>query len=140
MTKPLYIILFIIVPLIHKAQTYTTESKNCGACSKEVSIYSKVGMTCPHCGVEWGKENTTRTNSYKNETYSYYTKAIPKKTCNVRSSPSTYASIVASADQNNKFDIVEIKGDWVQIKFVIDSYYGQQTSYGWIYKSLLYLE
>ncbi len=139
-TKHIYIILFIIAPLIQKAQTYTTESKNCGACGKEVSVYSQIGMTCPHCGVTWGKENTTRTNSYKTETYSYYTKAIPKKTCNVRSYPSTDAPIVGSADQNNKFDIVEIRGSWVQIKYVETTYFGQQTYYGWIYKSLLYLE
>lgn len=47
-----------------KAQSYRTQSKSCGSCGREVSIHSKTGDYCPHCGVYWGYENETRTSSY----------------------------------------------------------------------------
>ena len=40
-----------------------TESKRCGKCGQSVSNNSTVGMRCPHCGVRWGSENTTNTQS-----------------------------------------------------------------------------
>ena len=42
------------------SQNNTLESKSCGSCGKQVSIYSRIGMTCPHCGVKWGYENEMR--------------------------------------------------------------------------------
>lgn len=42
----------------------TTTSKSCGKCGSKVSIYSKVGDTCPYCGVKWGRENTSSTRTY----------------------------------------------------------------------------
>ena len=37
----------------------TSISKSCGACGERVSNNSKVGDTCPHCGVRWGYETTS---------------------------------------------------------------------------------
>jgi len=48
------------------AQTTTTVSKKCGKCQKPVSSSSKVGDTCPHCGVRWGYENTTTSSTTVN--------------------------------------------------------------------------
>ena len=52
-----------------KAHSYTTQSKSCGSCGKQVSIYSKIGDYCPHCGVRWGYENERRT-TYSSPDYS----------------------------------------------------------------------
>ena len=51
------------------SQTYSSlTTANCGKCGKAVSSSAKVGDSCPHCGVRWGKENTTTTNSIINST------------------------------------------------------------------------
>ncbi|MEA5405942.1 SH3 domain-containing protein [Arcicella sp. DC2W] len=74
-----FVIKIIIVILIANvieiesiySQTYsTTTTANCGKCGKTVSSSAKVGDSCPHCGVRWGKENKTTTNikSNKNST------------------------------------------------------------------------
>ncbi|MES2518174.1 MAG: hypothetical protein V4585_08710 [Bacteroidota bacterium] len=49
------------------SQTKSSVSANCGKCGKSVSPYAKVGDTCPHCGVRWGKENSTTTNINTNK-------------------------------------------------------------------------
>jgi hypothetical protein len=36
----------------------TAVSKSCGSCGRGVPSSSKVGDTCPHCGVRWGYETT----------------------------------------------------------------------------------
>jgi len=81
-------ITFLLISCIVYGQTTTTESKSCGACKKSVSIYSKIGDICPHCGVRWGDENTSITSDYKsNKSYPTYsntnqTKAKTKKKSN----------------------------------------------------------
>lgn len=45
------------------SQTMTTVSKNCGKCGGVVSSFAGIGERCPHCGVIWGNERTTRTTS-----------------------------------------------------------------------------
>ena len=130
-----------------KAQTYTTESKNCGSCQREVSINSRIGDKCPHCGVIWGRENTTHTTDYNSynvtssNSYNYsYTTAMTSSNCNVRSYPSTSASILGTASAFQSFEVVKVGKNWVQVKIsVYDSYLGYTTSYGWIHKSLLTL-
>jgi competence protein ComGC len=47
---------------INRGEPSSLVSKSCGACGKKVSKSSKVGDTCPHCGVRWGYETTTYTN------------------------------------------------------------------------------
>ncbi len=49
-----------------------SESKHCGKCGKSVSVKSRAGMICPHCGVKWGRENTTHTQSYNIDSYNNY--------------------------------------------------------------------
>ncbi|RZK05200.1 MAG: hypothetical protein EOO46_16015 [Flavobacterium sp.] len=70
------------------AQTTTTVSKKCGKCGKSVSINSKIGDICPHCGVRWGYENSTTTSTtvvrpkYENyiDIYSPYTSSAKTST------------------------------------------------------------
>jgi hypothetical protein len=77
-TLKLIIYLFLFSPLLFncdvEAQTKRhkrshvskSHSKSCGSCGVAVSVNSTVGMTCPHCGVTWGTENTTQRTSYDN--------------------------------------------------------------------------
>ena len=60
------------------SQSYSAIKKNCGSCQGIVSASSKIGDYCPHCGVRWGYENTTKKESqsntiarYSNSSYSY---------------------------------------------------------------------
>lgn len=64
-----------------KAQSYTTQSKSCGSCGKQVSIHSKIGDYCPHCGVRWGYENERRT-TYSSPDYSKSFEDMSKKVYN----------------------------------------------------------
>lgn len=51
---------------------------SCGNCFKQVSKNSKVGQSCPHCGVTWGKERQSLT--FKTEVKPTYQKQpIQKK-------------------------------------------------------------
>lgn len=63
---------FSMSSVAYSQNYYTTQSKSYGACGKEVSANSTVGMRCPHCGVVWGRENerttTKKSNSY-NKSY-----------------------------------------------------------------------
>ena len=133
-----------LVTFSTKAQTYTTESKRCGSCQGQVSIYSSIGDRCPHCGVKWGYENTSYTNkkqtSYDYYSYNNYSTAMTNSNCNIRSYPSTGASIIGKANAYQSFEVVEVGNNWVQIKVSIyDSYLGYTTSYGWINRSLVSL-
>jgi len=38
----------------------STISKSCGTCGKPVSVAAMAGGRCPHCGVYWSTERTTR--------------------------------------------------------------------------------
>jgi hypothetical protein len=55
-------------------RTTTSHSKSCGSCGKPVSVNSRIGMTCPHCGVRWGDEHTTNRTTYDNSNDNDYTK------------------------------------------------------------------
>jgi hypothetical protein len=71
---PCFIILICYIPFISFSQN-TTLSKRCGKCQKTVSINSKIGDYCPHCGVRWGYENTstsTINNSNSGKSLNYY--------------------------------------------------------------------
>ena len=134
------------VSLETSAQSYTTESKRCGSCQKEVSINSRVGMTCPHCGVVWGRENTSRTTSKytsysnNNNPYSSISFATTNSTCNLRSYQSTSAAIIEKIPAFKTLDVIEVEGDWVKVKYTYyDIYNGYQTTCGYIYKGLLTL-
>lgn len=45
------------------AQSTSVISKTCGNCGKSVSVHSKIGQRCPHCGFIWGSENSITRNS-----------------------------------------------------------------------------
>lgn len=150
------IILVISLTILHftsfttKAQTYTTESKSCGSCQKEVSVNSRVGMRCPHCGVRWGYENSHTKHTGFNKKYDFttyndyngssYSTALTNSKCNVRSYPSTSAEVLGKASAYQSFEVITVDGNWVQVKVsVYDSYLGTTTSFGWIHKSLVTL-
>lgn len=67
------------------SQTYTTTSKNCGKCSKSVSANAKIGDRYPHCGVIWGRENTSKSTStyiYSSSPSSLNYSSLPKTSTN----------------------------------------------------------
>jgi hypothetical protein len=99
--------------------SYTTVSKNCGSCSKPVSSDSRVGMRCPHCGVRWGYENSTRSTSVSTVSRNIPSSgfASTARTANVRSGPSIDNSIVSTLPPFTSVTIIGKSGNWVKVKF-----------------------
>ena len=127
-------------------QTYTTESKNCGSCNKQVSNNSKVGMTCPHCGVRWGYENESKSTkyNYKTPSYNYYDNKSYKlseftsSNANLRSLPSIYGDILTVVPANTSVSILKKVGNWFYVEFSYnDDNFGSKIIYGYIHKSLI---
>lgn len=138
-----------------KAQTYTTESKSCGSCGKEVSNNSRIGMTCPHCGVRWGYENERRTTSYKksytrkpNYSSNYsspdYSKSfgMTHTNVNLRSKPSTKSNIIAEIPAHTSVSIISKSGSWyyISVQLFNENYgrYDIKTYKGYIHSSLIH--
>lgn len=135
-----------------KAQTYTTESKSCGSCGKEVSNNSRIGMTCPHCGVRWGYENERRTTSYKksytrkpNYSSNYsspdYSKSfgMTHTNVNLRSKPSTKSNIIAEIPAHTSVSIISKSGSWYYISVqLFNENYDIRTYKGYIHSSLIH--
>lgn len=99
------------VPNVY-SQTYTTSTKNCGKCGKQVSASAKVGDRCPHCGVVWGRENshsttTTIPSVYPNSSY-------PITSSNPKSQSTTNATKVEVDDSRATKSETE---EWVLEKF-----------------------
>ncbi|MBX2963693.1 MAG: hypothetical protein KF687_14365 [Cyclobacteriaceae bacterium] len=103
MKNPLRLFLVFTMICFWSLSSYsqTTLSKRCGKCSKEVSINSKVGDTCPHCGVRWGYESTSTTTIPSSSTpyLDYYqspvksnTSSSQKKTTPVKIPPNPFKS------------------------------------------------
>jgi hypothetical protein len=119
------------------AQSYTKESKSCGKCKKEVSVNSRVGMTCPHCGVEWGRENKTTDysgyNSFNNKTI-----AVTNTNCNVRSYGSKNAEILDKLSAVTPLTILAIDGDWLKVSYsYYEIGYGIYSGKGWVHRSVV---
>lgn len=146
----LALLLLCTFSMAYSQSYYTTESKSCGACGKEVSIYSRVGMRCPHCGVIWGRENEHRTTSYRYDTpkyedgydeyedYSY--KGLRRTTTaklNLRYSPSTKSSIVKQLPIYTSVTIQYKKGDWYYVNCdLYDEYLSRFQKYeGYVHSS-----
>ncbi len=99
-TKFVIIIAFLCFFNVINAQTYTTESKSCGSCRKEVSIYSQIGDYCPYCHVRWGYENTSKETS----TTSYNT-AYPNLPDFPVSTPKSYDTFQSKIDYHDRYNI-----------------------------------
>jgi predicted RNA-binding Zn-ribbon protein involved in translation (DUF1610 family) len=129
------------------SQSYTTESKSCGACGKPVSNSSTVGMTCPHCGARWGRENTHTSSStrYTNSSYDYsntdygYSKSsgITNSKANLRESPSSKSSIKAIIPSYTSLSIISRTGSWYYVKYSFYNGYSFEETQGYVYKSLV---
>lgn len=120
--------------------SYTTVSKNCGSCSKPVSSDSRVGMRCPHCGVRWGYENSTRSTSVRTVSRNIPTSgyATTATTANVRSGPSTDYGVVTTLSPNTMVTITDKVGNWVKVTFTdYVSYFAEFEQTGYIRADLL---
>lgn len=136
------------------AQTYTTESKNCGSCGKTVSNNSRVGMRCPHCGVRWGYENESRTTSYENIKEASYTQPIRpshnniayssnigmvKSNANLRKGSSTKAQVIKVLPSHSIITIINRSGDWYYVEYLdydMNSYQSRKLQ-GYLHKSVV---
>lgn len=124
-------------------QSYTTSSKSCGSCGGAVSSNSQIGMKCPHCGVRWGYENTTRSTSYSSHSNS--TRDIPSSgsattsaSANLRTGPSTNYSVICTMPIYTSLTILDSKGSWVKVSYQdYSSLYGNANRTGWVHSSLL---
>lgn len=157
MIKKLILGMFLlgVVPTFNtdiKAQTYTTESKSCGSCGKKVSNNSRIGMTCPHCGVRWGYENETRTTREYNlpsqgyttyDTPSYYDYSnsfgFISSNANLRSQPTTKSKIVTKIPAYTSVSIISKKGAWYYVSVQkLNQNYNYTTYRGYIHSSLIH--
>ena len=152
---------FLFAPLFLFSQNWVTESKSCGSCGGIVSKTAKVGDRCPHCGVTWGRENTTRTSSsyydytpsynyssYGYPSYNYSSVAIDsyattRKNTNLRSSASTKSSVKTVIPAYSSVYVLKKSGNWYYVRYETASrdYWGlirQEMLYGWVYYNLLF--
>lgn len=131
----LYIILLLpLFTLVYPSESqaqYQTSSKTCGKCNKPVSVDSKVGMRCPHCGVRWGTENTSYQTEYKYyNTYGsdYYSGSSSKikrngsyvnvnRNSNLRTEPNTSGRIRGFIKEGNQVKIIKKKESWYYISY-----------------------
>lgn len=119
-------------------QSYTTVTKSCGSCGGAVSSNSCVGMTCPHCHVRWGYENTSRSTSYSTKTIPSSGSASTTASANLRTGPSTNYSVVCTMPAYTSLSILDKSGNWVKVSYSdYSGYYGSTTKTGWVSASLL---
>ncbi|MEY4875201.1 MAG: hypothetical protein RL708_350 [Bacteroidota bacterium] len=126
------------------AQTYTTttESKHCGACGHEVSIYSHAGMTCPYCGAHWGSENTsTSYSTATNYSSNYYNNSTPSgyisSNANLRQSASFYGNILTVMQGGTFVRVINTYGDWCYVEYTYFNGYYNDTIKGYVHRSLI---
>jgi uncharacterized protein YgiM (DUF1202 family) len=76
-------------------------------------------MRCPHCGVRWGYENSTRSTSVSTVSRNIPSSgfASTARTANVRSGPSIDNSIVSTLPPFTSVTIIGKSGNWVKVKF-----------------------
>ena len=130
------------------AQTITTQSKNCGACNRQVSNNSRPGMRCPHCGVRWGGENTSYTQSYSHsidnfnysapDIFGYSSKfGITNSRANVRVGPGKDYYVQDVLDDFTNVTILERIGNWYKVTYNQYSSWGIVERTGYVHKSLI---
>jgi predicted RNA-binding Zn-ribbon protein involved in translation (DUF1610 family) len=123
----------------------TKLSANCGKCGRAVAATSRVGQRCPHCGVVWGRENTTTTTSPSYYNSDFGTTKMPDlseytssgslggmsgmggspfenetntiRTCTLRAAPSTKAVGLGSISKNSSVTILKRSGEWVKVSY-----------------------
>lgn len=54
-----YLLTLLLICISFALIAQKIRGKACGSCGKPVSVQSKIGDICPHCGVKWGSENAT---------------------------------------------------------------------------------
>lgn len=123
-------------------QTTTTESKSCGSCGKKVSNNSKIGMTCPHCGVRWGYENEHKSTNYNYNynfpTYSTSTSiGYTNANSNLRTFPSKSAPILTVVPKNTMVTVKEMVGDWYKVEYSYYENYQTKKISGYIHQTLI---
>ena len=126
---------FSMSSVAYSQNYYTTQSKSCGACGKEVSANSTVGMRCPHCGVVWGRENerttTKKSNSYNksynnSNNYNYsdsnnnsdsydMTPAKTITTASLRRKASAKSELLFNISKDRSVYIIGKKGSWYYV-------------------------
>lgn len=138
-------------------QAQTTVSKSCGKCHKPVSQYATIGDVCPHCGVRWGYENTSKTTSTRTVDYSLpspsdYDMKLPSydnsdfmfqqsntvRNSNLRSAPSKDSEVMVVLPKNASITITKKLGDWVKISYIgnlSNEQFNIQTYTGWLHIS-----
>lgn len=128
---------FSMSSVAYSQSYYTTQSKSCGSCGKEVSANSTVGMRCPHCGVVWGRENEHRTTtkktnsynkSYNSTNYNYnnsnsnnnsdsydMTPAKTITTASLRRNASAKSELLFNISKDHSVYIIGKKGSWYYV-------------------------
>lgn len=123
------------------AQSFTTQSKSCGKCHKPVSISSTVGMRCPHCGVRWGSQNTTRTSStvsrYDNDFDTEITSGMTNSKVNLRSTPSTKSRIINVIPAYTFLKINWRTGDWYYVTYSEYNGLFTEEKSGYVHRTLI---
>lgn len=118
--------------------SYTTVSKSCGSCNGAVSSNSRIGMTCPHCHVRWGYENTSRSTSHTTRKVPSSGLATTKSSANLRTGSSTNYDIICTMPANSTVKILGNDGNWVKVSYTdYSGYYRSETKTGWVSASLL---
>ena len=162
--------LFTLVALCYPSSPLFAQSRRtklsatCGSCGRAVAASSRVGQRCPHCGVIWGRENTTTTTgpSYSIPKYSTNNFAdVPNynsgslggydssfgldnesntiRTCNLRAAPSAKAVVLGSIPRNSSVTILKRSGGWVKVSYMgsLGGDYNIGMYRGWLQRSNL---
>ena len=120
------------------SQNYSTVSKKCGSCQGSVSFSSKIGDYCPHCGVRWGYENTTKRETQSSSTVPYNNS---RNTYMVIQSKAYFHTNPSASSRKNSYivygEIITAKVEnngYIYTSFINNV--GQRTT-GWVLKASL---
>ena len=158
MSRFFVILIFLVLATTpkysHGQSTYYTSSKSCGSCGGNVSINSRIGMSCPHCGVRWGYENKKYSKKEKTiyrqprkqktryvRNFSEGQMVFARSSMNVRSGAGINFSIKDKISNYIALSIVNRKGDWYYVSYYnFDNYnndFDKRYGYvaGWLLKA-----
>ena len=118
---------FSMSSVAYSQSYYTTQSKSCGACGKEVSANSTVGMRCPHCERTATKKSNSYNKSYNNSNnYNYsnsnnnsdsydMTPAKTITTASLRRKASAKSELLFNISKDRSVYIIGKKGSWYYV-------------------------